>query len=385
MFNLTIHSRNICQMMFRQNNTPRRAVLFFTLLALATAFATGPTARAGPLSSIQQFAQRTAAQAGQAASATVGGATSLYVSPIAVGRFHSVQAAIQAVPANNTHRITIHIAPGTYRGQVMIPASKPYITLRGTNAKTTTITDNLPYSAKGKNGVGTGYGDTATVCIFAPHTRASGLSFVNNFVRKSNHPGNQATAVNIHADRVSLVRCRITAYQDTLLFSQAGARSFLSHCRIAGAVDFIYGKGTALLSHCHVVLVNHGRWGCVTAPATPRSQRYGLVFWHCRVTGRKYVPKKSVWLGRPWHPYGSAIYIDCYLGPEIRPVGWLNWKHAHDYKTARLDEFHSTGPGANPAQRVPWSHQLTAAQAGKITVESVLAGHDGWRPQGRAR
>ncbi len=359
----------------------------FALLLAVVVVLRGHAARAGPLSSIQQFAQRTAAQAGQAASATLGGATSLYVSPIGMGRYHSVQAAIQAVPVNNAHRITIHIAPGTYRGQVIIPVNKPFITLRGNNAaaKTTIITDNLPYSAKGKNGVGTGYGDTATVCIFAPHTRIYGLSFVNSFVRKSNRTGNQATALNIHADRVSLVNCRIAAYQDTLLFSQPGARAFLSHCRIIGAVDFIYGQGTALLSRCHVVLVNHGHWGCVTAPATPKNQRYGLVLWHCRVTGRKYVPNKSVWLGRPWHPYGNVIYINCYLGPEIRPAGWLNWKHAHDYKTARLEEFHSTGPGADPAQRVPWSHQLTAAQASKITVESVLAGHDGWRPQGRAR
>jgi len=50
------------------------------------------------------------------------------------GDFTSIQAAVDAVPAGNTAPITIDIAPGTYRGQVIIPADKPHLLLRGRGA-----------------------------------------------------------------------------------------------------------------------------------------------------------------------------------------------------------------------------------------------------------
>ena len=47
------------------------------------------------------------------------------------GTYTTVQAAVNAVPANNTSRVTITIKAGTYREIVTIPSNKPYITLQG--------------------------------------------------------------------------------------------------------------------------------------------------------------------------------------------------------------------------------------------------------------
>src|SRR5690349_21419673 len=47
------------------------------------------------------------------------------------GDFTSIQAAVDAVPAGNPARFTIDVMPGTYRGQVIVPADKPNILLRG--------------------------------------------------------------------------------------------------------------------------------------------------------------------------------------------------------------------------------------------------------------
>jgi pectinesterase len=64
----------------------------------------------------------------------------------------------------------------------------------------------------------------------------------------------------------------------------------------------------------------------------------------------------------------------------VRPAGWHNWKQPEREKTARFAEFGSTGPGANPSARVPWSRSLSRAEADAITVQRVLAGTDGWDP-----
>ena len=48
--------------------------------------------------------------------------------------------------------------------------------------------------------------------------------------------------------------------------------------------------------------------------------------------------------------------------------------------TARYSEFGSAGPGANPDKRVKWAKPLTEEEAGKVTVEMVLGGSDGWNP-----
>ncbi|MBQ2333285.1 MAG: hypothetical protein II380_04985, partial [Prevotella sp.] len=47
-------------------------------------------------------------------------------------------------------------------------------------------------------------------------------------------------------------------------------------------------------------------------------------------------------------------------------------------QTAFYAEYQSTGDGANPNQRVSWSHQLT--DISKYDIQQVLAGKDGWSP-----
>ena len=85
-------------------------------------------------------------------------------------------------------------------------------------------------------------------------------------------------------------------------------------------------------------------------------------------------------LGRPWRAYASVTYLDCWMGDHIKAGGWDNWRNPTNELTARFSEFKSTGPGANPAARAKWSRQLTAAEAGALTVENILRGSDEWKP-----
>src|SRR5262249_18787362 len=47
------------------------------------------------------------------------------------GKYKTVQAVVDAVPAGNASRVTITIKAGTYRENVVIPSTKPYITFQG--------------------------------------------------------------------------------------------------------------------------------------------------------------------------------------------------------------------------------------------------------------
>jgi pectinesterase len=68
------------------------------------------------------------------------------------------------------------------------------------------------------------------------------------------------------------------------------------------------------------------------------------------------------------------------LGDHISPGGWNNWGNKSNEKTARYSEYQSTGPGAAPDKRVPWSHQLSDTDAAKYTIANILAGADNWDP-----
>ncbi len=362
----------------RSLNSDGKVTAASAVILLALSLTAGlPRCNAGPLSMARQLAGATVAKASRAA--TAGLSPAVYtVSYTATGAYRSVQAAVNAVPANNKRPAIIHIDPGSYSGLVVIPADKPYITLQGTNARNTVLTDNLPVRDAGKNGLPHEFMNTATLCIYASNTTLDHITIQNAYVQKSNANGNQALAVTVGGDKLVVDHCRILAFQDTLYFSHPDPRAYFSHCLITGAVDYIYGFGTGLFDHCTIRNVNKGHWGSITAPSTPQNQRFGFVFMHCRLTSLKSTPAGSVYLGRPWRPYGSTIFIDCYMGKQIRPVGWSDWKKPKLRKTARFAEYNSRGPGANVKSRALWSRQLTKTQAQTITAETVLGPGNWW-------
>jgi pectinesterase len=102
------------------------------------------------------------------------------------------------------------------------------------------------------------------------------------------------------------------------------------------------------------------------------------VFLHCKLLSDSI--GREVYLGRPWRLYAYTAFVNCEMGEHIRPEGWHNWNKPEAEKTARYSEYNSMGPGANPASRVAWSHQLTKAEAELLTPRNVLKGFDNWNP-----
>ena len=306
------------------------------------------------------------------------------VSADAPGAYRTLQEAVAAAPDDGQKPFRILLKPGTYRGQWIVPKQKRRIRLVGEVAERTIITHTLNQNEESAPGAQPVFNNAGTV-ILADDFSAENVTFENT---SGDH--GQALALRVDGDRAVFTHCRLLGWQDTLLLSQG--RQYFAGCHIEGRVDFIYGAATAVFERCEIHTKNGGH---ITAASTPREHAFGFVFLNCKLTGdpgpwrdangqvADAKPNPMANLGRPWRPFASVTWLNCEMGAHIRPAGWDNWRNSDNEKTARFAEFNSTGPGANPAQRAPWSRQLGKDEAGEITVEAVLAGSDRWNPLAR--
>ncbi len=293
--------------------------------------------------------------------------TNITVAADGSGQFKTVQAAIMSVPSGSAiNPVIIHIKPGVYHELVYVQREKSYFRLIGDNPTNTILAFGLYASMTNLDGKPLGTFKTPSTTIDADNFTAENITFAN-----SAGPVGQALAIRVDGDRAAFRNCRFLGWQDTILINRG--RQYFDNCYIEGHVDFIFGAATAWFEKCHIHCL---RDGYITAASTPQDAPDGYVFSHCTIDGE---PGVKTYLGRPWRLYASVKYSNCDMSDVVRPVGWFDWNKPQAHETALYAEFNSTGPGANPTNRVDWSTQLTAAEAKKITVDKVL-GSDGWVP-----
>lgn len=284
------------------------------------------------------------------------------------GQFKNVQDAIMSVPSGSvSNPVVIHIKPGTYKELIYIQHEKRFFRLVGEDAKTTILTFDLHANIVGKDGKPIGTFRTPSAVIDADDFIAENITFEN-----SAGPVGQALAIRVDGDRAVFRRCRFLGWQDTVFLNRG--RQYFEDCYIAGHVDFIFGAATAFFERCHIHCLRNGY---ITAASTYDYHPSGFVFSHCSITGE---PEVKTYLGRPWRDFSNVVFLNTEMSGVVRSEGWQNWNLPAREKTARYAEFNSSGPGANPKSRVPWSRQLTSAQAKGLTARRVLAGTDGWNP-----
>ncbi len=290
----------------------------------------------------------------------------------AQSRIHSVNAAIRSIPSGSRRPVVILIRPGIYHQRVVIPPHAPPITLLGVNAADTILVDSRIAYQKGKDGKPIGTFSTASTWIRSDNFSAANITFVNDAGISGNGYNGQALAIRVDGDRSVFDHCRFLGWQDTILLNKN--RQYFSHCRIVGAVDFIFGNATAYFNHCHIVCLGYG---CVTAPRTPHRHPFGFVFNRCRISS--FAKKGDTWLGRPWGPYASSIFLHCHLSASLNTNLFQHWTDKRSPETARFGLFQCTSPQhLHPSA---WIKQISPKTASKITVSAVLAGSDRWNPQ----
>jgi pectinesterase len=291
--------------------------------------------------------------------------------PASSTNFLTIQSAIDSIPAANITPYDIQIAAGTYAERITIPTGKEFVTLDGRGAVTIQMGSDLTHVA-------------------IVQAQANNFTMENITVNDTSGQNGPDNALLSTGDRQTYLNCSFLGYQDTLFANASFARQYFKNCTISGSVDFIYGAATCVFDTCNITQRVGGV--SLTAPATPQTAAYGLVFINSHLINGGSVSAGSTALARAWNaPYGESAYIHTNMDNMISTVGWTNFSGTPQYvSTERYIEYGSSGAGAagylaSPSQRASQAQNLTSTQAAQYAnlttwVPNFANLFNGWDP-----
>lgn len=298
------------------------------------------------------------------------------------GDFKTIQAAVNSVRDLGQKEVKIFIKNGIYQEKLVIPSWKKNISLIGENVDSTIITHN-DYSGKPYSNGQDAMGNTkfSTYNSYTVLVEGSGFKAENLTIENSSGRVGQAVALHVEGDKVMIKNCKLLGNQDTLYTATVNSRQYYLNCFIQGTTDFIFGEATAVFQNCTIMSLSNS---FVTAAATSAEQKFGYVFFDCKLLAAPGVNK--VFLGRPWRPYAKTVFIRTVMAAHIVPEGWNAWPGDPMFpdkeKTAFYAEYQSSGAGATAMARVPWSKQLTKAQLKEYLPALIFSnGSTAWLPE----
>ncbi|HKJ43753.1 MAG TPA: pectinesterase family protein, partial [Sunxiuqinia sp.] len=316
------------------------------------------------------------------------------------GDFTTVQAAIDAAPDNSAVPYLIFIKNGVYSGHVDIPETKPRIHLIGQERDSVIISDARLAGASPQYPDSTVYHVSvgATAVINSSNCYFENITFENKF-GYDNVSGPQALALYTIGDRIILKNCWLRSYQDTYLttYSHVDYRHYLLHCKIEGAVDFIYGGGDVFFDQ-DTIYCKRQSGGYIVAPSHDEGTKWGYVFSNCTIDG---IDGATTYFGRPWHGAPKTSFFNTTCKINIYPVGWYYKMGAipaifADYNSMDADgnpldlsqridtyEYDVTDDQGNVINTVTGTakNSFTDEEAAQYTYENVTSGSDGWDPR----
>ena len=308
------------------------------------------------------------------------------------GDYTTVQASIDAAPANSTTPWVILVKNGKYYEKINIPSNKPNIQLIGESVANVMVYYD-DYAGKSVTGSGTlGTQNSASVTINGSDFVAINVTFANTFnydsAAAAGVTGSQAVAVVINADRVAFKNCRFIGMQDTLYTKGSGnPRHYFYKCYIDGIVDFIFGSSIDIFDSC--VIYPKARTGTgnsyITAANTTIGQAYGYLFKDCVIPAN--TGATLYYLGRPWNNASGGVtannkvaFFNTKMSNSINPLGWTIWDAGTDTTKINYAEFQSKkmdGSLADISHRVSWSKQLSTIDTAGYNILNMF---NGWNP-----
>ncbi|CAN1122153.1 Probable pectinesterase 53 [Linum perenne] len=284
--------------------------------------------------------------------------------------FPTVREAIESIPVVNDCRVVISIGKGTYREKVEIPTTMAYITLKGAGTGKTIIEWDDTADRIGENGHPLGTFGSATFAVNSPYFIAKNITFKNKApMPPSGALGKQGVALRISGDNAAFIGCKFIGAQDTL-YDHLG-RHYFKHCYIEGSVDFVFGNGLSLYDKCHLHAITN-TFGALTAQKRESMmEETGFSFVKCKVTG-----SGALYLGRAWGSFSRVVFAYTFMDKIISPQGWYNWGDKNREMTVFYGQYKCWGPGANFGGRVPWSRELTDAEAEPFVSLGFIDGHE---------
>eukprot|EP00039_Didymoeca_costata_P023253 m.348063 g.348063 ORF g.348063 m.348063 type:complete len:320 (-) comp35398_c0_seq1:60-1019(-) len=289
---------------------------------------------------------------------------------VSTGACRTIQSAVDCIPNSTTTRTTILIPSGVYDEQVNIPREKGPVTLLGLSS----VQDGVTIAAKQECGGGNASDPCGTLHVGSD-------DFIMSNITLWNEPyltAGKTFALEISGDRAGIYNTRIMGKDDVVFTGTQ--RVYFHKCWINGSTDFNFGQGSAVYDDCTIVAEPGQYWSFITAHAGNVSNSSTPTAYLIQNSQLPYPgpPARigTTFLGRPWGPLCRVVYKNVWMDKHIDPSGWAS-RRGMPLNNVFVAEFNSTGPGANPKSRVPWSKQLSPNEAEQWTPDTVLRG---WVP-----
>ena len=329
--------------------------------------------------------------------------TTLTVGPN--GTYKTVGAAVQAAaslnPNSEANRVTISIAPGTYREQLQI--NTPYLSFVNSNPSGGEVLITWYYGigykyyssassgyykasdaqSKSAKGVAQRWGTAVRLQSGAKYFRAENITFENSFNRyitdeeiadgveatgetltvqrkkgldvKAKSATERAAAMCTEADGCEFYKCTFLSSQDTLYTSNS---AYFRECVISGNTDYIFGSGNIVFDRCELRFAGYtdnAVGGYITAA---REQTLGYLFWECNVTAASGMKAGAGYFGRPWRDTAHVLFYNTTLQSEslIQSAGWTKMS------------------GVEPSQATFREYGTVNASGGRVNTSGRVSG-----------
>ncbi len=327
-------------------------------------------------------------------------------------------------PKSEADRVTIHIAPGTYREQLIIDT--PYITLKPEGKGEVKLTWYYGIGYKYYSVGADGYYNAEyaadkfsrdlepakwAVSTYVKNTavgfKAENITFEASFNKyitdeeiadgvipssslpqrtyatdaQSKAATERATALVIEGDKAELKDCTFLGSQDTLYMGD-DTHTYYKNCVIEGNTDYIFGSGNAVFDGCELRFCGYSETamgGYITAGRSNNKAGYmGYLFRACTVTNKEGMQHAAGFFGRPWDAGSDITFFNTTLenADAITADGWTEMSGVKP-TAAKFKEYGTVNADGTP---VDTSKRVTGVMsdtdAAGIDAKSYLA----WDP-----
>ncbi|XP_045791215.1 probable pectinesterase 53 [Trifolium pratense] len=302
------------------------------------------------------------------------------VNPNGSGDFMTITEAINSIPAPNSRRVVVFIAPGLYREKIVIPRDLDFITFLGDATKKPIITGNDRSSTIGSDGEPLATFKSATVAVDADYFIAINIVFENTASPRIGSKDDQAVALRVSGNKCAFYNSDFYGFQDTL-YDHKGLHYFKG-CKIQGTIDFIFGNGRSLYQGCTINSIAQNV-SFITAQKRSSLTTDDSGF---SILNSKVIGSGQVYLGRPWGDYSRVIFSYTYMDNLVLPQGWVDTMDDGDHHLSVFyAEYKCTGPGSNFAGRLPWIQRLSDKDAQEFIGVHFIYGETWLITSGGAR
>ncbi|KDO37799.1 hypothetical protein CISIN_1g046024mg [Citrus sinensis] len=280
------------------------------------------------------------------------------------GDYHTIEAAVAALPKKSPTRFVIYVKKGTYRENVILDKSKWNVMMYGDGKTVTVVSGSLNFVD------GTPTFATATVAVAGRGFIAKDMTFINT----AGPEKHQAVAFRSGLRPFSILSDTLYAHSN---------RQFYRDCDITGTIDFIFGNAAVVFQNCNIMprqpLPN--QFNTITAQGKKDpNQNTGISIQKCTLSRLDDKLTAATYLGRPWKEFSTTVIMQSTIGPFLNALGWKEWVSGVDPPTSIFyAEYQNVGLASNTSGRVKWAGYrptLTIDEAAKFTVGNFIQGSE---------